>query len=91
MKKRIIVITLAVAAVFAAALLINTKLTHDPNYMIKHSAVRLTEGKGQNVTYDCGHFIFLAPKIPIWTSLQYSWFTFIYFLEADVENKPRKM
>jgi hypothetical protein len=34
--------------------------------MIKHSAVRLTEGKGQNVTYDCGHFIFLADqRLPV--------------------------
>lgn len=62
MKKRIIVISLAVAAVLIAVMLIFTKLSHDPNYMIKHSAVRLTEGKGQTATYDCGHFIFLADQ-----------------------------
>jgi hypothetical protein len=62
MKKRNIIIVLAAIAVLTAGSLIYNRLARDPNFIIKHSSKRISEGKAVTITYDFGYLIYLADK-----------------------------
>lgn len=66
MKKRkktiIIILALMITAGAMSSYFVHKKLISDPNYLIKKTAVRLSEGKSRKASYNFGHLYFLADK-----------------------------
>lgn len=62
MNKRILIIAAAVVVLIGAGSLIYSRVSRDPNFMIKHTGQRITEDKAIKSTYDYGNLFYFTDK-----------------------------
>ncbi len=66
-KKRFLIAIVLLFVIVGVLSLVYVKVTGDPNYLMKKSAVRISEGKTRKASYDYGKLVVIADrKIPVY-------------------------